>query len=89
MCWDGYDNNPTPVKKRILFAVKDQIVAAKLRADMADQTLTTIAPDLDCFEKDFDVIMVCFEPTMNVDQVWFHTKVTPLLAVNGVIYFAI
>lgn len=83
-----YDPGPPP-RKRVLFAVRDAVVAAKLRADLADANLTTISPDVECYEKDFDIIVVCFEPYTAKDQMWYHTKVLPLLNSNGVIYWGI
>lgn len=85
--WDDPYSSPPP-KKKILFAVRDLNVAAKLRADLADANLTTISPDFDCYEKDFDVIVMCFEPMSSTHQTWFHTKVKPLLAPNGAIYWS-
>lgn len=83
----NYPVPSVPVLKKVLFVVKDINVAAKLRADLASQHLSTIAPGFGCYEKDFDVIMVCFEINADLDQTWFHTHVLPLKAPNGVVYW--
>ena len=87
MAWDTYGAPSEPTKKRILFVLRDFVVAAKVRADLGQANLTTIAPGLGCFEKDFDIIIVCYEITLASEQRWFHEKVVPLLSPNGVIYW--
>lgn len=69
--YNGWGGAPTTPDK-ILVIVKDAVEAAKIRDLIGRAEIAVAAPDLNTYQNDFDVLIICFEPLSDKERGWFH-----------------